>query len=413
MKKKKKMKIITIIGLIIISISIPKILYLLHKTHDITYTISNNDIPITIHETFSKEEGYYIEITKNNEKWEYIVPDQFKKSKQIIKNIELYESDQFQCIFPIFKGNTILFDISCIDNNTITYYHNLRGKESGLDQFAQQISETIYPYNNWVDNTQEEKKLGSITLYPENTINNHYVGTMNYKGVLSIQKDIKEIPVFNKDIYNIDIKGVYNQYILLPNYNDTYTFRSFYLIDIINQKQKEIKSHYDISFDSYIQGNIDNNFYLVDISNRKQYKIDIKNLEIELVGTNETGFQFFDGTMQTIPANQAINKKMFFSKPILSMQEYEHVDLYNSYYYGIEKEQNQYNVYRINVKNTEYRTYLFSIPSITPLKYIEDYVYFQNGEYIYIYHDQFGVKKILRNTEFSFNDTLFYTVTKK
>ena len=58
--------------------------------------------------------------------------------------------------------------------------------------------------------------------------------------------------------------------------------------------KKTIKYHSSISFNSYIQGSIDDDVYLFDRNSKKQYRINPKTETIVEVGNEQTGIKYYN-----------------------------------------------------------------------------------------------------------------------
>ena len=57
-------------------------------------------------------------------------------------------------------------------------------------------------------------------------------------------------------------------------------------------------------------------------------------------------------------------------------------------------------------------TYGFSVPSLDRVEYIEDYVYYVDGDTLYYYHPK-GVAKVLKYAELFYNSKIKFWIYKK
>ena len=97
-----------------------------------------------------------------------------------------------------------------------------------------------------------------------------------------------------------------------------------------------------------------------------------------------------------------------------SKDGYDRIDkvgnLKSGYYYYYKKVKNQYEVYRANIQEPNKLTYLFTTSKIDEIKYMRDYVYYKEGNFIKYYHDAFGIRTIALDKEFEFNKSLQYYI---
>ena len=56
-----------------------------------------------------------------------------------------------------------------------------------------------------------------------------------------------------------------------------------------NKNKETWQLNYDISFESYILGTVDNYIYIVDKKNKTEYRLDIKTREMKVVGNDTNG----------------------------------------------------------------------------------------------------------------------------
>ena len=271
------------------------------KGYEITYTKNIDDKEINIKEVYSaniKDErnNYYFEIKVDNNVFYLKTYDNFKKMKNIINDIKYFKSGDYTCILPIYRGNKILTDIICQTGQSTTYYHNIRGINSQLDNFVDNIEE--YNINQWLDNETETNRLGNVYVYKNNLDSNLYLGLTNYKGLYKINENVSNkiisIDVFKDDIYNPKINTQISHYYLVADYNENYEFNKFYLIDFLKKETETIESKHKISINSYIQGVVGNSVYLIDIDNKKQYEIDIKSKKIIEIGNSDSNVKFYN-----------------------------------------------------------------------------------------------------------------------
>ena len=84
----------------------------------------------------------------------------------------------------------------------------------------------------------------------------------------------------------------------------------------------------------------------------------------------------------------------------------------SGYYYLYQNNGNNYDVYRINKQNENYKTYLFTTDDIENIVYDFDSVIYKSDKYIKKYSDLTGNKKIAQYDEVEFNKSLKFNYTR-
>lgn len=392
------------------------------KGHEYEYDITTNNVKYSIKEQFVKNvdaeiDSYFFEINSNGNIFYYQTLTDFGNKSRIIKNIYSFDNNDYNCILPIFEGNKIITDIMCLNDNTIYYYHDLQ-PNSDLKSFALSLSEYGYDLDAWIDN-KEQESLENVTIYPNNIIDNHHIALANYKGVYNINpyvgNSVEDIHLFENDVYKRPLSMIFKKYYITADYNEQYRFTKILIVDLTNNKTKEISCDKEISFDSYIQGTHNDSVFIFDRNSKKQYEINLKNNKVSEVGNIDSGIIIYDGETETrVPIK---NEDILFKKNIhnnLNISGYEKIDSLGGettgYYYLYKKVGNKYNVYRTNIQNTNQITYVFSTTDLNRVVYNKEYVYFLEGNVVKYYSDHTGVKSVFKNNELSFNDSLIFGV---
>ena len=340
----------------------------------------------------------------------------YNKSSKVLEKIRYYKDDNYECILPIFKDDLVLIDMICKNNNTYNYYFNIKGDNDNLDKFVSEIED--YDINQFVDNSEMEEREG-INVYIDNLIQNHHIGINNYKGIYIISQNINSkvynISLFSKDIYNQDLGMFVDRYYVVPNYNEDHEFHEMNIVDLVTLNAITISSNRAISFDSYIQGVVDNKIYLYDKDNSIQYEIDPKSNSIVQLSSKE--IRYYDGEWSTMTIAEANSEKKFITSTVdYTDEQYDRIDKVGNevgYYYLYKKNGNKYDVYRMNVQDKSGLIYLFSIQSIhsiNSINYVGDYVYFINDDKVNIYNDKFGIKSLIEYEELKFNEKINFHV---
>ena len=345
--------------------------------HHVNYEIKEKDYTVKVEEnatfkTKNEIDNYDFTFTINNKEFHLRTYNLFQKYDQVVKGVKYFKNNSYECIYPIFKTEEIITDILCEKDGIIYHYNDLIGKSGELDKFAKTLEKEGYDSSLFVDDTGKivESDNEQVMIYPKNLEKNHYLGVTNYNGIYLINnylddKYLYKINLFNDDNYDNLIKGQVGKYYIIADYTSTYEFNTFYVVDLVYSDRKTIKYHSNISFDSYIQGVVDNVVYTTNL---------------------------------------------YFGKDSIDDVNYERVDVFEHYYYYYKKISDGYEVYRSDINNKDSLTYLFKMPDISEIKYLRDYIYYKDGNSIKYYHDTKGIRTVLVNKEFEFNNTLrFYT----
>lgn len=356
-------------------------------------------------------DNYYIEISKDDTVFSIQLFDNFNKSNKIIKEIEYFKDDQYECIFPVFKGTKQYTDLIC-KSDVYYNYQEIKNKDNKLDEFVSGLKN--YNEDNLIDK-KDYKEAKGYKLY-NNLPDNHYLALDSYQGIVLYNNNAMEyIKLFDRDIYERKISSSISKNYIVADYNEEYDFHKFKIVNLENGSIKEVVSDKSISFDSYIQGSIGDELYLFDKSNKKQYEIDLKGKTVIEIGNESSGVKVYQNNeWQNSNVYEASSNDLVFNtyKGELNINgiAYDKVDkignALSGYYYMYKKVNGRYEVYRANVQNTSNITYLFDTDNISYAIYDKDYVYYKDGKYIKCYSSKFGVRTIAENNELAFNNNL-------
>ncbi len=395
------------------------------KGHQLNYQIKIDEKTFEIEENYisnikNEIDSYHFDIFYNDNVFSFQTYVNFNKSDTLIKEIKYFENENYICVLPIFIKKGIIIDFLCKSKEKTVYYQTIMGEDKELDDYVASIKE--YDFKKWEDNKKEETKIGPVKIYKNNIVDNHFVGVNNYKGVYILdnlsQKKVVDIKIFNDDIYVRNLETLVNNFYVVANYNSEYEFSSFFIIDLITHEKKTIKTNKKISFDSYIQGVVNNNVYIYDQDNKKQYEINVKTRSILEIGNAETGIKNYDnGTWKRLDISELAKEKVIFDNKEIIIEKdsiYSKIDIIgykeSGYIYYYKKVSNGYEVYRSTRKNSEQKIYLFKINDLKNIKYIYDFVYYIDGNEVKYYNDNMGIRTIFINEEFDFNENLRYIV---
>lgn len=394
---KKRLNVFLLIIFIILLIVILNVF----KSNNLKYDLKINNKKIHITEKYTKT-SKYIEINtgKNIYPVEYInVP---KNNKKIVNNIYYYNNDSIECILPILN-NEIITDVMCFVDNIIYDYTEISGEYPDIDKFVKSIN--LYKIRNKDYNDYKYKKISTIK-YNLDTINKNVVIT-TYRGLLI---NGEKIDLFSNDIYSNEISTFLGDYYLTADYNTQYSFNIFYLVNLKSKEIVKLKSKNDISFDSYIQGIVDNKIYLYDKDNEIQYEIDINNKKINIVSSGDHVKFYINHKWEKINKTKA-NKEMYFDYSSLDnkFSRYDVVKENDYYYYLLKKDGILYKLYRVDKNNINIYKYIMNIP-VTDFIINDNYIYYVYKNKLYYYSDDIGKKILLENSELEFNNLIKYYI---
>lgn len=409
----------TLLVLFIIYLLIQVSFQFFEKRHDLEYLVKTDQRTFKVEEEYiassnTEEESYFFTINYQNNNFTFQINTSFYDKNKVIENIKYFENQNYKCLLPIFNGNKILTDVMCYKDSNVYLYNNIKGLNKEIDGFVINlgISELILKNENEKDGIETKE----MTVYFNNIPNNHYIGINNYKGLNVISKIVDKALttiLFEQDVYSRKIETIVNNYYIVADYNQKYNFSKFYVINLLNNTNYVIETHKEISFSSYIQGNIGNLIYIYDPENKKQYEINLKTKTVLEVGNENTKIiHYEDNQKKRININELKGEKMYFESNIKTTKskEYIKIDMVGGektgYVYYYKKVKNGYDVYRASKRTQEQKVFLFTIENINNVYYIDNYVYFIEQNKLKYYHDKVGIKTIFKNDELSFNSNI-------
>ena len=359
--------------------------------------------------------SYDYDVTIDDTTFSFKIFKNYNKASKVLEKIEYYteEDTNFKCILPIFKDDEIFLDMMCYDGESYNYYFNIKGKNENLDKFVSSIEE--YDINQFVDDASKQI-IEELNVLPENLVEHHYISFNNYRGVYivsdSFNSRVYNISLFNKDVYKQELGQFVDRYYVIPDYSKEHEFNEIEVVDLVSLDTKTIGSDHMISFDSYIQGVVDNKVYLYDKDNAVQYEIDPSKETIVRLSSNE--IKYYDGQWKTMTQAEANDEKKFITDKVDYVDEqYVRIDKSHDdfgYYYLYKKNGNKYDVYRMSTQDNKGLIYIFTTSSLNYIRYVEDYVYYIDGNQVKVYNDKFGVRRLIEYNELNFNKDFNFNV---
>ena len=397
-----------IFGLLFIMFSTYIFIQLLYnyfsKGYEIEYEVNGYNVyERYIARTKGEKDSYYVMVKDNEDIFYLNIYKSFNKKRKIVKNITIIEGIKYKCAYFEFKTNSFKTNIICTYDNIMYNYQDIVGKDKLLDE---NISKLDFDISLFIDNAEEKERMKDIFVMQSNLNNNQFIGLSTPKGVYLINNysDVKYL--YQVDLFNIEkesqpISIFTSKYYLVADYDYEKSFNKFYVINITFGDKSVIKYHSNISFNSYIMGNVGNKVYLLDLDNKKQYEIDLTKKSIIEIGNKNLGIKYYkDGKFIKLDIEKALKEKPKFINNSIDKEGYDKVDLVGGektgYKYYYKKNKNSYDVYR-SMQNSDKLTYIFKTTNIDNIVYFNDYVYYEDGDYIKCYQDNIGVKKIYRS----------------
>lgn len=395
---KRIIKLIIVIFFVILFFEL--LSYIFKDSHDVEYEVKTKSKTFKIHEIY-KDKMYYFLITNKKNKYSFEIKDSFHKKKKVVSKIFDYSLGDTLCIYPVVKESNYT-NILCSKDKK-TYAYSYYKKE--LEGFVKELKSNGYHNDFWNKDSNYQTKMGTLKIYNKNIEDNTYLYIYKYNGFYAINRNKNEnIKLFKNDNYNNTLGITVDKYYIVPNYDQKYDYKEFYIINMKNNKVKTRTYKKEISKDSYINGVIDNEIYLFDKDELKQYKIYKKGKKIKEVGNKEDGVLYYDLGFKTKDVYTFRDNEMIFKtfKDYLSKVE-ENTSLNyirndkDSYYY----QTNQNDVYYYNIHNKQ-KVLLFN-KKISDFILISDTIYFISGDTLYSYNSNKGLKKLVVYSELQFN----------
>lgn len=387
------------------------------KGGDEEYSIKNEHV-FNVYEktTFNlknSEDNYYFKIDVENTSFTYQLFHDFSKHQKVISDIKYVSDGTYKCVLPIFKNNEILVNALCEKNGT---YYLADNTNNTIITKLNEIEG--YDSKNF-DNQEDFVETGKIKFNKNGLIDKYYLGFSTYQGVMTASKNFLSsyhaVNVFEKDVYNQKLATFTNQYYVVADYDESYNFNKFYIIDLIKRTKDEVASDTKISFDSYIQGSVDGKVYVYDKENKKQYEINTDKKTIALISNANSDVVFYNNGWTEISIKEALSEKYFVTENIeYKNNQFSKIDKIGDevgFYYLYKKVGNHYEVYRKNFQDDNL-VYLFNLNNINTL-YIENSIYYLDDDKLYVYNDLIGNKVVVVNNEFKYNKNIKFGVYKK
>jgi hypothetical protein len=372
-------------------------------------------------ETVDKS-SYYYNITNNDKlSFAFKIVGNYSGIKEFLIDLKIYENESLICAFPTFKGEVDNIDVICNINDKLYLYNTIKGKYVDLDNFVSSLKALGYDHPAWDELNLETKTVNNFAVYSKNITNNQTITIWQDRGFYRITDRGENLfSLGSGAIFDPNLSAMVNQYYVVPEYKIANKFSQFFITNLITGDMESFDLGQVIAYDSFIQGVVNNKIYLIDRANKVQYEIDIYNKKVVVTGNvnNDTRY-YFNGKWQPKPIAETINNNLVFQNEQTipdNLKKYNplYVDSIggdtDGYYYLYLLENNIVNVYRVDKLDTDILTLIFSVPSISNIKYKSDDIYFTTNDTLYMYRENLGLRPLIKYREFATNKSNLYNV---
>ncbi len=325
-------------------------IYIYHKkrNYKVNYFVNG----YSIFESFDIEsDHYYLNISKDSENFEVYLPISYSPKRRIVTSIESEKTDTKSCIK--LNDNILSYPICKQNGEYVAYY-----------------SEIEIP-------TEKKDTYNNIEIY--NLLENTYL-IWNYKGFYYINNDkISSINLFKTDTYTPYLLTVLNKYLFIINYDEQYSFDSYYLVDSKKATSKKYKISKEISKDSYILGTYKNSVYIIDKKNEQEYEINAKKGKVY----KTSGKVLINNEWQKKDIDDLIKNEQIFKNG-------------QKFYYEITEK-------KLYLIQENLKTRLTNLDVDYIIDYDDNIVYFVSNGTLYRFKIDEGITRIMQYSEWNFN----------
>ena len=344
------------------------------SNYKMSYKIDNYSINMKY-----KNSRFYYEIKDGDITYNFDIYANRSFKKQEISKIEKISDEKFECIYPTIK-NVDTYPL-CSINKEIVDFHLIDSEL--LDKYKKA--------------KEEDNKLDRDFIYYNNLSNNEYVALWNYKGYIVMNgNNYNNVDMFEKDKYDNSLAYLLDHTIYMANNDEEHEYSVIIGLDLKDLSIDEFKIDYNIDFDSYIVGHVNNNLYIFDNKYSILYEINVKDQKATIIGNNEKGYVKYEN-----------NKFVSCSKSEYKIDKIK----YNTYKSNYKYENNN-GFYKTILDNTDIKQKLFN-KSINFVSEKQNYLYYSSDDSFYKYDPLNGSIKVFYNYELKFNDSNSIFVYKK
>ena len=360
----KKLKIMIL--LIILSFSFFLLTYFKKRNYKLSYEKSG----FKIEEEYIKNDGtYLLNINKKDNKYLFIIKDDYTRKRKLINKIKEYKTDNETCLVITFNNKNVL--PSCKRNNEVISYHlissDLKNKIKNTNKYIIKTKDKSYDYNN---------------IYVKN-LNNKKVLVWNYNGFYVLTNSSKKnINVIKSEIYNPQMVGEIDNYLIMPNYDEGYEYKNIKVLNVDDLNIKNLKLNTSISSDTYVLGKNDKSIFIYD----PKYEKEIEIVPYKLKYRDVNPYIYNKGKIETVSYNKLNNQNVEFIYDTL----YDYLLVGNR-------------LYRLNKYKSEYKELVTDKVVKEIVKKNNDEIYYISDDKLYFYSDKYGEVLMLEYFELNFN----------
>lgn len=381
--------------------------------HKVNYSlIANEEKHYTVLEDYKKDGSrhyYSFLIRTGNKKKTYAlsIEKDFDKQERVITDIKYYKKNNLECIFPIYKRE-YTSDVACLlDGKQVSSNYLMKQKNKDFSYIAKKFSEDGYEEHYYtVDspNTKEGNVFVSYDYIPEDYV----FAIWNYQGIYILSSEGIENKVFlNEDHYENTLSIGVDKYYVTVNTDDEEETLGYYQLIVYNLVDggKTIVD-VNISQDSYFNGVVDGLLYITDPKVKKQYILDL----------NKKEFKEINDIYEVSNSKLKRADKDFFSSPKVDSLKvvnkkitklYDTTDIRKNrgdYYFKTEEGK----IYRVIQNDYNHPILICEFNDIKEWQVHDDGIGFIVGDTLYFYTDMYGLKPIVKNSEFQYNSKNIY-----
>ena len=273
-------KHVVLVVCLILLFSIFIFFYFREYSYELEYEV--NDIAVS--ERYDKDlSAYNFKINYNDKIYELISLEEYTNKRKLIEDITVSEEDDEICLS--FTSNSLNLYSICSNSNGF-----------------------------YMANTTDQADFVSNDSYENIRINELDDKTYllwNYHDFIYLKNNTKEkLTLFSKDIYNLSLIYAYDNYLLIPDYEQDYLFDKIYVIDANRARVNSINLRFDVYFDSYFLGNDEDDVYIYDLRENQEFYIDLNKEEI-YTSKNQI---LVDGNWEDITNQTFQNERPTFSE---------------------------------------------------------------------------------------------------
>lgn len=324
-------------------------IYLKPRSYELPYQIG--DIKIT--EKYEKKyQLYYFEIETSEYKYNFVKKYKYSSQRKLIDEIKIDDA----CIIP--------------------YIDNRASEELCIEEGIQ--------YINIVNEAKGKIEYKDTKIF---NYNNYTYALWNYKGLDILNKNKNsEINLFKNDIYNNNLAVLVDNLLLIPNYENEYSYKELILINMKTLKQDKMKLDYEISSDSYVLGVHNGSVFIVDKKEKTEYEIKPQAKKMRVIATaNKNGKIYNNDGFEKISMTKLTNDNLSFT-----------FDTYYNYYIDN-------NTLYLKYQNSDILTKVNNFKNGHIIKIDDDKIYFLINDTLYFFTPHIGTIKLLQNFEWNFN----------